>query len=58
MGTAKANPSALILSATMMLRHLGLDSQANLIANAVYETISDGKVRTPDMRGGSPHPSP
>ncbi|ORX34065.1 hypothetical protein BD324DRAFT_638249 [Kockovaella imperatae] len=51
MGTAKANPSALILSATMMLRHLGLDTQANLIADAVYQVIAEGKVRTPDMKG-------
>ena len=53
MGTAKANPSALVLSATMMLRHLGLESQANLIADAVYQVISEGKVRTPDMHGES-----
>merc|ERR1712157_499154 len=29
MGTNAANPAAMILSATMMLRHLGLDTQAN-----------------------------
>lgn len=51
MGTNKANPSAMILSATMMLRHLGLESQANLIASAVYDIIKEGKVRTPDMKG-------
>jgi hypothetical protein len=52
MGTNKANPSAMVLSATMMLRHLGLETQANTIASAVYDVIQEGKVRTADMRGG------
>jgi isocitrate dehydrogenase (NAD+) len=51
MGANKANPSAMILSATMLLRHLGLESQANIIAESVYEVINEGKVRTADMRG-------
>jgi hypothetical protein len=51
MGANKANPSAMILSSTMMLRHLGLESQANVIAAAVYDVIQEGKVRTADMRG-------
>jgi len=51
MGTNKANPSAMVLSATMMLRHLGLETQANTIAAAVYDVIQEGKVRTADMRG-------
>lgn len=46
-----ANPAAMILSATMMLRHLGLDHHANQIAAAVYRVIADGKIRTPDMGG-------
>ncbi|KAI9636204.1 uncharacterized protein MKK02DRAFT_24984 [Dioszegia hungarica] len=53
MGTNKANPSAMVLSATMMLRHLGLETQANTIASAVYDVIQEGKVRTADMRGGT-----
>jgi isocitrate dehydrogenase (NAD+) len=53
MGTNKANPTALILSATMMLRHLGLDTQANAIAEATYGLVSEGKVRTADIGGGS-----
>ena len=53
MGTNKANPSAMVLSATMMLRHLGLETQANTIAAAVYDVIQEGKVRTADMRGES-----
>jgi isocitrate dehydrogenase (NAD+) len=52
-GQDAANPAAMLLSSTMMLRHLGLDHHANVIANAVYETIAGGKVRTPDMGGHS-----
>ncbi|KAK0486867.1 hypothetical protein EDD18DRAFT_651588 [Armillaria luteobubalina] len=51
MGTNKANPAAMILSATMMLRHLGLDSIANNIASATFGVINEGKVRTVDMGG-------
>ncbi|KIR54554.1 isocitrate dehydrogenase, NAD-dependent [Cryptococcus gattii Ru294] len=53
MGTNKANPIALMLSATMMLRHLGLESQANLIAGATYDLVKEGKVRTADIGGNS-----
>ena len=51
MGKNKANPIALILSSTMMLRHLGLETQANLIASATYDLIADGSVKTADMHG-------
>ena len=53
MGTNKANPTAMILSSTMMLRHLGLDHLANKIASATFDTIDDGKVRTADMGGSA-----
>ena len=52
-GKNKANPSAMVLSATMLLRHLGLESQANTIASAVYDVIKDSKNRTADLGGGS-----
>jgi isocitrate dehydrogenase (NAD+) len=52
-GRDQANPTALILSATMMLRHLGLDDHATRISNAVYDVIADGKVRTKDMGGNN-----
>jgi isocitrate dehydrogenase (NAD+) len=51
MGTNKANPAAMVLSATMMLRHLGLDSHANNIAAATFDVINAGKIRTADMGG-------
>ncbi|KIO27107.1 hypothetical protein M407DRAFT_243456 [Tulasnella calospora MUT 4182] len=53
MGKNMANPAAMILSATMMLRHLGLDSIANNIATATYDVVNNGKVRTMDMGGNA-----
>ena len=50
-GRNQANPTAMILSACMMLRHLGFDDHANRISKATYDTISSGKVRTRDMGG-------
>jgi isocitrate dehydrogenase (NAD+) len=53
MGTNKANPAAMILSATMMLRHLGLDQLANNIAASTFDVVNAGKVRTADMGGSA-----
>ena len=53
MGTNKANPTAMILSSTMMLRHLGLDHLANKIASATFDTIDEGNMRTADMGGSA-----
>ncbi|KZS98054.1 hypothetical protein SISNIDRAFT_449683 [Sistotremastrum niveocremeum HHB9708] len=53
MGTNRANPAAMILSATMMLRHLGLDNLADPIASSVLDVINEGKVRTADIGGSS-----
>jgi isocitrate dehydrogenase (NAD+) len=50
-GKDQANPTAMILSGSMLLRHLGLDEHANRISKAVYDVIGDGKVRTRDMGG-------
>ena len=50
-GKDQANPTAMILSGSMLLRHLGLDEHANRISKAVYNVIGDGKVRTRDMGG-------
>ncbi|KAF2854659.1 isocitrate dehydrogenase-like protein subunit 1 [Plenodomus tracheiphilus IPT5] len=51
-GKDQANPTALILSAAMMLRHIGLDDHANRISQSVYKVIADG-VRTRDMGGNT-----
>lgn len=45
------NPTALILTAVMMLRHLGEFEEAAAIENAVLVTLEDGKVRTGDLAG-------
>lgn len=50
-GKDQANPTALILSGSMLLRHLGLDDHANRISKAVYAVIAEGKTRTRDMGG-------
>ncbi|KAI0304086.1 hypothetical protein BC826DRAFT_1089326 [Russula brevipes] len=53
MGQDRANPAAMVLSATMMLRHLGLDHIANTIASATFQVLNAGRVRTADMGGSS-----
>ncbi|OJD18567.1 isocitrate dehydrogenase [NAD] subunit 1, mitochondrial [Emergomyces pasteurianus Ep9510] len=50
-GKDQANPTALILSGSMLLRHLGLDEHANRISKAVYDVIGEGVTRTRDMGG-------
>ena len=49
-GKNKANPTALILSAAMMLRHIGEGKAANDIEQAVLVTLESG-IRTSDMMG-------
>ncbi|KAF7514130.1 isocitrate dehydrogenase (NAD(+)) idh1 [Endocarpon pusillum] len=50
-GKDHANPTAMLLSGSMLLRHLGLDDHANRISKAVYDVIGEGKSRTRDMGG-------
>lgn len=52
-GKGLANPIAMILSAAMMLRHLGLEAQAGQIEKAVEKTLVLSKARTPDLGGTS-----
>lgn len=47
----RANPTALLLSAVMMLRHLGETAAADRVASAVDRVLVDGAVRTRDMGG-------
>lgn len=44
-GLDMANPTALLLSAVMMLRHMGLHDYGNKIQTACFDTIRDKKVR-------------
>lgn len=50
-GRDLANPTALLLSAVMMLRHMNLEDHAVKIEKAVLKTIADGKARTGDLGG-------
>jgi isocitrate dehydrogenase len=49
-GKNKANPTALVLSAAMMLRHIGEGKAASDVEQAVLVTLESG-VRTSDMIG-------
>lgn len=49
-GQNKVNPTALILSAMLMLRHLGEERAADRLENAVAAVIKEGKDVTYDMK--------
>jgi len=51
-GTGRANPTALMMSAILMLRHLALDELAGRIERALLETLRAG-TRTPDIGGSA-----
>lgn len=50
-GQNKANPTALLQSAVMMLEHIGENQKAAAIMNALVETLKDEKARTADLGG-------
>lgn len=52
-GQDLANPTALLLSSTMMLRHLRMVDKADMIQGAVLKTIAEGRYLTPDLGGSS-----
>ncbi|KYR00648.1 isocitrate dehydrogenase (NAD+) [Tieghemostelium lacteum] len=52
-GKGLANPSALLLSGIMMLRHMGLTTHADNIEKAVLTTIAEGKATTKDLGGNA-----
>jgi isocitrate dehydrogenase (NAD+) len=52
-GTGRANPVAMILSGSMMLRHLGEAAAADAVTTAVDEVLAAGEVRTPDLGGSA-----
>jgi 3-isopropylmalate dehydrogenase len=52
-GTGKANPTAMILSAAMMLRHsIGREAEATRIESAVAKALADG-IKGADLGGNS-----
>ena len=50
-GKGIANPTAIIFSGVLMLRHLGANEAADGVTKAVFEVLSEGDVRTPDLGG-------
>ena len=50
-GRGIANPIAMILSAELMLDHLGLTAEATRLGRAVRAVLGSGKIRTADMKG-------
>jgi isocitrate dehydrogenase (NAD+) len=52
-GQNKANPTALILSGVMMLRHLGLPDPADRVESALREVIAEGRATTYDIGGSA-----
>jgi isocitrate dehydrogenase (NAD+) len=51
-GQDRANPMALLLSAILMLRHLGLEELAGRVESALHATLAAG-IRTPDIGGSA-----
>jgi len=52
-GQNKANPTALILSGVMMLRHLGRADAADRVESALREVIAEGRATTYDLGGSA-----
>jgi tartrate dehydrogenase/decarboxylase/D-malate dehydrogenase len=52
-GQGIANPLAAVLSAALMLDHLGLAKSSRAVRDAVAKVLADGKVRTPDLGGSA-----
>src|SRR3954462_13781122 len=56
-GQNKVNPTALMLSGVLMLRHLGEREDADKLENAIAEVIREGESVTYDMKPSRDDPS-
>lgn len=56
-GLNKVNPTAMMLSAVMMLRHIGEEKYGNLLESAVAEVIREGKFVTYDLKSRRDDPT-
>src|SRR5690606_30085737 len=56
-GLNKVNPTALILSGMLMLRHLGETAAADKLEDAVGQVIKEGKDVTYDMKADRNDPT-
>jgi isocitrate dehydrogenase (NAD+) len=52
-GKSIANPTALLLSALLMLRHINEGTMADRVMKALGDILAEGKVRTRDLGGHS-----
>ncbi len=52
-GKNLANPTALMLSAVMMLNHLGEKDKAKILESSIEEVLAEGKFKTKDLGGNS-----
>ncbi|MNL45725.1 Homoisocitrate dehydrogenase [compost metagenome] len=50
-GQNKANPTALLQSAVMMLQHIGENAKADAIMKALIASLADNNARTGDLGG-------
>ncbi|MDQ3800336.1 MAG: isocitrate dehydrogenase (NAD(+)) [Acidobacteriota bacterium] len=50
-GQGVANPTALLMSAIMMLRHIGENDAASRVEKAMLEVYTEGEIRTRDLGG-------
>ena len=50
-GKGIANPTAFLLSYSMLLRHLNLKYFAEKLENGIYKTLSESNIKTPDIFG-------
>lgn len=52
-GKNLANPTALLLSGTMMLKHMGETSAAERIETSLFSVLAEGKTLTGDLKGNA-----
>src|SRR5512143_2306112 len=52
-GMNRANPTALILSGVLMLRHLGHPDAATRVETALRDVVAEGRATTADMGGSA-----
>ena len=53
----KVNPTAMILSGVLMLRHIGEKNAADRLENAVKKVIAEGKCVTYDLKAERSDPT-
>jgi isocitrate dehydrogenase (NAD+) len=56
-GLNKVNPTGQMLSAVMMLRHIGEDKCANILETAIADIIAEGKYVTYDLKSSPNDPT-